>query len=496
MQPIKIGLIGNGGQMRNYHLPYLEKRIDVRGDVEIKWGSGCLCLEEEKLKYPDGCPMKEYVKGKECNGHADDWQSLLVEEPVDAIVVSLPDHLHANPIREALKRGVNVVVDKPTTTDSKTCSELVNLSDRNGLVFVTISQRRYEDVYLTAYDIIRNGGLGEPRFVDYLISHERFDSGIKKWRGGSLLTSGYHGIDTILWLLGHCAKGAVKAKSVSARCFGNPGQETVASVRIVLTNGGIFNITASYENPKGGLHENITIAGTEGIIRIIRDRPRRVEGDQSAANLSYQHKRGSFAEYDTRGWQGKRWAPLEDFIDAVHAKMNNNNWSVWSPASESIQTIEVIEKAYESARQDGKEIELNPIYEVVAIHHTAVQTSDIDKALKFYTEVLGAKLLERRNFKKRDMAWLKVGDVKIELFSKREGEELEAWNDFYSGPVHIAFAVQDLDAFLEAAVGRGAQFHPSHPEPFVPPVPGAQKIAYLLGPDGEEVEIRDVSYHS
>ena len=133
---------------------------------------------------------------------------------------------------------------------------------------------------------------------------------------------------------------------------------------------------------------------------------------------------------------------------------------------------------------------------ISGIHHIAIQTSDIDKALSFYTNVLGAQLLERRKFKKRSMAWLKVGEVKLELFSVREGEALEVWSDFYSGPIHIAFTVADLDGFLEAACQHGAQFHPSHPEPFVPPVPGAGKIAYLLGPDGEEVEIRSTSDES
>jgi len=133
---------------------------------------------------------------------------------------------------------------------------------------------------------------------------------------------------------------------------------------------------------------------------------------------------------------------------------------------------------------------------VAGIHHIAIQTSDIDKALNFYTNVLGAQLLERRKFKKRNFAWLKVGEVKLELFSAREDEELEVWRDFYSGPVHIAFTVENLDVFLEAACQHGAQFHPSHPEPFVPPVPGAGKIAYLIGPDGEEVEIRSASDES
>src|ERR1051326_5558783 len=129
---------------------------------------------------------------------------------------------------------------------------------------------------------------------------------------------------------------------------------------------------------------------------------------------------------------------------------------------------------------------------VVALHHVAVQTSDIEKALHFYTEVLGAELLSKSRFKKRNMAWLKIGGITIELFSKRDGEELEKWSDFYSGPVHIAFIVEDLDSFLARALERGARFHPSHPEPFVPPAPDAKKIAYLLGPDGEEVEIRSL----
>lgn len=127
---------------------------------------------------------------------------------------------------------------------------------------------------------------------------------------------------------------------------------------------------------------------------------------------------------------------------------------------------------------------------VRALHHVALQTAHFEQALAFYVELLGAELLVRRQFKRREMAWLKVGEVRLELFSQRQGETLHEWSDFTCGPVHLAFEVDDLDAFLARALAQGARFHPSHPEPFTPPVPGAGKIAYLLGPDGEEVEIR------
>ena len=125
------------------------------------------------------------------------------------------------------------------------------------------------------------------------------------------------------------------------------------------------------------------------------------------------------------------------------------------------------------------------------IDHVALQTAHFDAAVDFYTRILGAELLERRQFKRREMAWLRLGEVRLELFSARDGEALAPWSDFTSGPVHLALRVPNLDEFLQHALSCGAKFHPSHPAPFTPPVAGARPIAYLLGPDGEEVEVRD-----
>lgn len=127
----------------------------------------------------------------------------------------------------------------------------------------------------------------------------------------------------------------------------------------------------------------------------------------------------------------------------------------------------------------------------VVIDHVALQTNDLDKAVDFYTRILGFELLERKPFKRREMAWLRLGDVKFELFGPRAGETLQEWNDLQVGPVHLALRVPNVEGFIKAALAKGAKFHHSHPGVFTPPVTGARSIAYLLGPDGEEVEIRD-----
>jgi predicted dehydrogenase len=370
-QKIKLGLVGNGYMMRTEHLPYLEKRIREKNDIAIKWAGGCLCLDEETI----GCPMSEqrerdaYKSGpyrEKCGvSSVNDWHNLLEAEPVDGVIISLPNFMHTEAIKAALDRYVNVAVDKPTTINSQDCSQLVSLAKENQAIFVTLSQRRYEDVYKTVAEIISRDGLGEISLINYMISHEYFGKGGDSWTkkkslagGGALIQSGYHGIDTILWLLSH-AKEAVKPKSVSARWVldeADDAIETAAVVRIFLSNGGIFNAIASFLNPQSSLDENIKIFGNEGVVRIMRDRPRKLRGDQSAASLSYQHRSGSYCEYDTREWRGHRWAPLEDYIDAMRSKMKGDSYKVLSPAEDSILPIKLIEMAYESAKQDGREI--------------------------------------------------------------------------------------------------------------------------------------------
>lgn len=358
-----LGVIGNGFMVRTEHAPYLAKRIESSGDVEVRWVRGCLCSEKERK----GCPHGKTGWNAPCKpGHAEDWRQLLENEPVDAVLVSLPNALHKEPIEAALSRGVHVTVDKPTTVSSEDCAALLRLAEEKDLIFVTQSQRRYEDVYQAIADHVRSGALGDIRLIQYMIAHEYLGREIRDWTtrkslagGGALISSGYHGIDTILWLLSLGPQGPVCARSVSAQWVVDDADdpiETLASVRITLTNDGIFNATASFESPRGSLDENIKIFGTQGAIRLLRDRPRKI--DQSAAQLSFQHKSGTYAEYNTQGLAGMRWAPLEDFLNAVLARLSGKRKEVLSPARDSLQTIRVIEAAYESALHGGREIEI------------------------------------------------------------------------------------------------------------------------------------------
>jgi predicted dehydrogenase len=347
----RLAIIGNGQQVRRHHIPYLE----TRKDVKICWASGCTCVPNE---IPE-CPLKRLRLLRKCRegSHLTDWKELLETDRPDSIIISTPNSEHVEVIRHALAAGVHVAVDKPPTIFSAECIDMVRLAEAQRRIFLTISQRRYEDVFQAMKRRIETGELGKIRMINYFAAHSFGASGWRRKRsragGGILIDTAFQGIDTILWLLEQAPK-KIRPIWISADWILDSDEpdpkeqvELLGSVRIVMSNGCIFNVAASYENPKGSIDETIKIFGDRGALRYVRERL--VSNDQSAGRLTFQRQTGeSFEDHDGQS-QAKRWAPLKDFFDAIAAGRTR----VLSPAADSIPVLRIIEAAYKSAANGG-----------------------------------------------------------------------------------------------------------------------------------------------
>ena len=62
-----------------------------------------------------------------------DYYELLDKENLDAIYIPLPNSLHYYWAKECLNRGINVLVEKPSTCSFKETQELVNIAIENKL---------------------------------------------------------------------------------------------------------------------------------------------------------------------------------------------------------------------------------------------------------------------------------------------------------------------------------------------------------------------------
>jgi predicted dehydrogenase len=100
----------------------------------------------------------------------DSWQEMAEQEArredsLEVISIMTPNNSHYAIARAFLEQGIDVICDKPLTTDSGQALELMHLVRQSGLVFgVTYCYSGYAMVR-QAREMVRNGELGEVRLV-------------------------------------------------------------------------------------------------------------------------------------------------------------------------------------------------------------------------------------------------------------------------------------------------------------------------------------------
>ena len=117
-------------------------------------------------------------------------------------------------------------------------------------------------------------------------------------------------------------------------------------------------------------------------------------------------------------------------------------------------------------------------------HHVHLVCKDLEQMINFFTDVLDAKLIARRQFGTADGASLDLHGTTINLNVSREDEEMvgDASESRY-GFDHIGLEVEDVDAACNDLTERGFSF-------FMPPkdIPNL-RIAFFKGPEDITIEL-------
>ncbi len=118
------------------------------------------------------------------------------------------------------------------------------------------------------------------------------------------------------------------------------------------------------------------------------------------------------------------------------------------------------------------------------LDYVVLIVEDLDRALWFYTEVLGLRLGHRSG----DYAQLVTGATRLGLYTREA--MAKTLGMALKGPAQdapgfeIGFKVSDVDSAFSELVGRGAS-------PAMPPTtrPWGQRTAYIRDPDGHLIEL-------
>lgn len=189
MPALRIGLMGCGQMALSIHLPVLTHLPDVQLVALAETDPGC--LKKACCFAPKALPFNHY-------------QKLLQLEEMDAVVICLPNHLHAEAAMAALQRGKHVYLEKPLATNLKEGQKVLTSWQQAGTVGMMGYNYRFNPVCLDLKQQISSGKIGPWVYARSVFSTP-FRS-IPEWKksrqtgGGALLDLASHHIDLIRFI--------------------------------------------------------------------------------------------------------------------------------------------------------------------------------------------------------------------------------------------------------------------------------------------------------
>jgi predicted dehydrogenase len=176
----------------------------------------CSTLPGVKLKALSDANPKRLTKSAKKLGVDEtysDGLAMIQQADLDAVVVALPNHMHADVSIAALKQGLHVLVEKPIATDVPSAEAMIHTAREADRVLMVGFNQRFEPMHHTAWRYINQGHLGNIYYAKTNWLRRRdvpwwFEDGGKGALsthiagGGPLIDLGVHKLDLVLFLLG------------------------------------------------------------------------------------------------------------------------------------------------------------------------------------------------------------------------------------------------------------------------------------------------------
>jgi len=181
---------------------------------------------------------------------------------------------HAAVGMESLKRGCHLFIEKPISTtieDLKKFKEVYRKTDRQ---LAGMFALRYSAPFLTAWEAVRKGLIGEVRLLNAQKSYKLGNRGeLYKKRelyGGTIPWVGSHAIDWVYWMSGEKFVSVYAAHSTRQN-KGHEDLEASAACLFTLTNEVVATVSIDYLRPnQAPSHgdDRIRIVGSQGVLEV------------------------------------------------------------------------------------------------------------------------------------------------------------------------------------------------------------------------------------
>ncbi len=164
-KPVKVGFIGTGDEGSVLLTQHPPDYMEIVGLADLR------PTNRKRALYGDGNDDRVGLIKK--LGHATatnikqykDHRELLDDKEIEAVVIAVPLNVHASITIDALKAGKHVLCEKLMAHNITECKEMIRVAKEVNRLLAVGHQRHYSVLYDDANDLVKQGVLGDIKFI-------------------------------------------------------------------------------------------------------------------------------------------------------------------------------------------------------------------------------------------------------------------------------------------------------------------------------------------
>lgn len=288
----------------------------------------------------------------------DDFETAIAEVDCDVVDVCMPNFLHHPVAMAALKRGRDVICEKPLATKVTDAREMVETADAMGKHIYYAEDWLGSPALRKARELVESGAIGDLTFVRarecHSGSHSPFAQTIEYCGGGAMVHLGVHPVGFMLAMKNNRWKELVALTSGGGETNlihrGMEGEDWAGAL-MRFEDGTTAILEANYVTA-GGMEDIIDFYGTQGCLHVDLTFTSAIRGF-SIPGFDYTVEKAEV----TTGWSrpavDERYnlgyvAEIDHFVECV---AENKDAKIGLRGVDGLETLEVINLIYKSSRE-------------------------------------------------------------------------------------------------------------------------------------------------
>ncbi len=257
------------------------------------------------------------------------YEDIISDPEVDAVYISLANHLHLEWATKALNAGKHVLCEKPLATSYAEAKLMSDAATANDRLLVEAIWTRWHPRFARVVELVQKGDIGQLQNIDSAFTFQAtFTENyrlVPEMGGGSLLDVGPY--QAHVWAALALKSAEFKIQSASAN-FGPTGIDLTTQVSAAITESLMVTALTSFEQDE---KQSLAIYGGSG----------KIEFPQGQAFTSWKE-----ASSIQIGDHVENFAPVDPFTLMIEAVGNRiNGESVWLPSlRESLWVMDMLDR--------------------------------------------------------------------------------------------------------------------------------------------------------